>query len=500
VDSSAHPRRLERLSPLDVSTLRVEDRGLPMHVAALAILEGAPLPDANGQPRLDLLREHLQRRLQLAPRLRQVLLRPPVGLGPPLWVDDAGFDLRQHVGARAVPAPADEPALLKACTELNEPPLDRSRPLWELWLLTGLTGGNVGMLIRLHHVVADGIAGVALFGSMFDLVADAPSPVAAPWIPAPIPSRWELLTDNLRRQRAALTGALSRLGHPVRALRRLRSTAGQVGGLLREGLAPRTSLNRAVGKHRRLLLVRADLEAARQVAHAHEATVNDVVLAAVAGGARELLRSRGELAPGLRLRVMVPVSMRGAGGLGASGNRVGVVVVGLPVAEPNPVRRLEQLSRATAARRRRPPYQPGARLTQHGVVWVMVHQRLVNLFTSNVPGPPVPLYVAGARLLELSQIGVIQGNVTLSVGVLSYAGRLNFDILGDPDACPDLAVFAAGLRGALQELGVGVPMLRASSLPPVTGAAPAGPFRARSTPPRRRGRRRRRPRSSPANL
>lgn len=462
---------LDRLSLQDVSNLRVEARGLPMHVAALAILEGAPLCDAEGRLRLDAVQAWIERRLHLAPRLRQVLHRAPLGFGPPVWADDAGFHIGNHVRTRAIGPPGDEAALLEACTDLNQAPLDRSRPLWELWLLTGLTGGNVGVLIRLHHVVADGIAGVALFASMFDLAPDAPSPPAPPWIPAPIPSWWELLTDNLRRHRAALGGALSRLGHPVRALRPLRANAAQLGGLLREGLAPRSSLNRTVGRHRRLLLVRADLETARQVAHAHGAKVNDVVLAGVAGGARELLRHRGELAPGLRLRAGVPVSMRGAGNPGASGNLVGVMLVGLPVAEPDPVRRLEQLARATAARKRRPPYQPGARLEQHGVVWVMAHQRLVNLFTSNVPGPPVPLYVAGARILELFQIGVIQGNVTVSVGVLSYAGQLNFDILGDADACPDLAVFAAGLQGALHELGVGAPMPQASGPLSVSRAA-----------------------------
>lgn len=463
---------LDRLRPQDVSNLRVEARGLPMHVAALAILEGAPLCDAQGRLRLDAVQTWIQRRLQLAPRLRQVLHQAPLGFGPPVWADDAGFDIANHVRTRAIAPPGDEAALLQACTDLNQAPLDRSRPLWELWVLTGLADGKVGMLIRLHHVVADGIAGVALFGSMFALAPDAPSPAAAPWSPAPTPSWWELLSDNLRRQRAALRGVLSRLGHPVHILRRLRSGAAQLGELLREGLAPRTSLNRPVGTRRRLLLVRADLEAARQVAHAHGATVNDVVLAAVAGGAGELLRSRGELVPGRRLRVMVPVSMRGAGDPSASGNQVGLILVGLPVAEPDPARRLEQLAQATAARKRQPSFQPGARLTQHGVVWVMAHQRLVNLFTSNVPGPAAPLYVAGARILELFQIGVIQGNVTISVGVLSYAGQLNFDILGDAAACPDLAVFATGLNGALQELGVGAPRPRASGLPPVSRAAP----------------------------
>jgi diacylglycerol O-acyltransferase / wax synthase len=236
--------------------------------------------------------------------------------------------------------------------------------------------------------------------------------------------------------------------------------AAQLRGLLREGLAPRSSLNQPVGSHRRLLLVRGDLEAARRVAHAHDAKVNDLVLAVVTGGARELLRARGELAPGLHLRAEVPVSMRGAGDPGTSGNLVGMMLVGLPDAEPDPVRRLEELARTTAARKRRPPYQPGGRLAQHGVVWVMAHQRLLNLFTSNVPGPAVPLCVAGAKLLELFQVGVAQGNVTVSVRVLSYAGQLDFDVVGDADACPDLAVLAAGLQGALKELGVDAPTSR----------------------------------------
>src|SRR6266545_1957439 len=146
---SARPGRRDRLSPIDVSNLRVEDHGLPMHVAAFAILEGTPLLDASRELRLDALRGRLEQRLALAPRLRQALFRPRVGLGPPLWVDDSGFDVRQTL---AIPAPGDESALLKVCAELNDPPLDRSRPLWEMWLLTGLADGTVGMLFRLHHI------------------------------------------------------------------------------------------------------------------------------------------------------------------------------------------------------------------------------------------------------------------------------------------------------------------------------------------------------------
>jgi diacylglycerol O-acyltransferase len=455
VEGSIHPGRLERLSPLDVSNLRVEDRGLPMQVAALAILEGAPLLDANGQPRLDLLREHLQRRLPLAPRLRQVLVRPRVGLGPPLWADDAAFDLREHVQARAVPAPGDEAALLKLCAQLNQPPLDRSRPLWELWVLSGLVDGRVGLLLRFHHVVADGIAALALLGALFDATPDPPAPAAQPWTPRPAPSGWELLADNLRRQRAGLADAGSALRRPGVLLGRLWSRVRQAGRVVRQGLARRVSLNRPVGNRRRLLLVRADLARAKAVAHAHRATVNDVVLAAVAGGARRLLEARGELRPGLVLNAAVAASIRRPTEARADGNRVGILLVPLPVGELDPVCRLEQLAQATAQAKRRPVFQPSGRLLQRWMVRAMGHQRLVHLFVSNLPGPPMPLYLAGARVLEVFQVGVVQGNVTLGVGVLSYAGQLNFDLVSDADAVPDAAVFAAGLADALQQLGAG---------------------------------------------
>jgi WS/DGAT/MGAT family acyltransferase len=446
--------KLQRLSPLDVSNLKVEDHGLPMHVAGLAILEGAPLLDASGELRLGALLEHLERRLHLAPRLRQVLYRPRFGLGPPVWVDDPSFDIRRHVRARAIPAPGDEETLLRVCSELNEPPLDRSRPLWELWLLTGLASGEVGVLIRLHHVVADGIAALALMGALFDASADATPPIGRPWTTRPIPGTHELLWDNVRHRAAAVTRAVSRLRRPAQLVRRLGWMALQVRQLLHEGLAPRVSLNRPVGRRRRLLLGRADLDRVKAVAHAHGAKVNDVVLAAVAGGARRLLEHRGELRQELVLKGSVAVSMRRPADQEAGGNVVGIRLAPLPAGDPDPIQRLRAIARAAAEGKRRPPFEPSARFAQTWMVQAMFLQRLVNLFTSNLPGPPVPLYLAGARVLELFQVGVVQGNVTVGVGVLSYAGQLNFAIVGDADAVPDLGVFAEGLSQALEELGI----------------------------------------------
>jgi len=355
------------------------------------------------------------------------------------------------VRARPVPAPGDEPALLAVCEELNQPLLDLSRPLWELWLLPGLADGNVGVLFRLHHAVADGVAATAMMGALFGAAPGAaPAP---PWRAAPAPGAWELFTDSWRRRADAAAAAGFRLRHPALVVHSLGARARQLRLLAREGLAPRVSWNQPAGTRRRLLLARADLASAKTVAHAHGGTVNDVVLAAVADGARRLLASRAELRPGMILKASVPAAARDPADLAPTGNRAAIMVMPLPTNEPDPARRLAQIAQATSARKRHPPYQPGGRFAQRAMVWAMPHQRLVNLLISNLPGPPQPLYLASARIPELFQIGVVQGNLTVAVGVLSYAGQLNFTILGDAGALPDLNTFADGAAEALTQLG-----------------------------------------------
>jgi diacylglycerol O-acyltransferase / wax synthase len=445
--------RLERLSPVDAANMRVESRGGPMHVAAVGVVEGTALVDAGGRVRLAEVRADLERRLHLAPRLRQVLVRPRRGLGPAEWADDARFDIGAHVRARPVPPPGDEAALLALCAELNQPPLDRSRPLWELWLLPGLAGGNVGLLVRLHHAVADGIAAIAMMSALFEETPGKLPPPAQPWRPKPAPGTWQLFTDTWRRRADAVAAAGPRLRHPAAIVVSLGARARQLRLAVGEGLAPRVSWNRPAGTRRRLLLVRADLARAKTVAHTHGGTVNDVVLAAVAGGARRLLASRGELRPGMVLKAGVAAAARDPADLAPTGNRAAVMLVPLPVSEPDPARRLAQIARLTRARKRYPSYQPSGRFAQRAMVWAMPWQRLVNLGTSNLPGPPAPVYLAGGRVLELFQVGVVQGNLTIQVGVLSYAGQLNFAILGDADALPDLNTFADGVSEALAQLG-----------------------------------------------
>jgi diacylglycerol O-acyltransferase / wax synthase len=457
--------RYQRLSVQDAGFLYLEHAGLPQHVAILALAEGSPLHDPDGRLRLDAVRQQLAGRLPLVPRLRQRVLWPRVGQGLPLWVDDPGFDLANHIRTIQVPVPGGDRELLGLCDELCLRLLDRARPLWELWLVTGLANGRVGLVLKLHHSLADGLAAVQIAGLLLDDTADAPSLTPPPWQPRPAPSGWALGADNLAGRSAALAAALARLRHPGKLAAQLRVLAGAAqmaaGGRRHQR---RSVLRRPVGGRRRLAVVRAQLAEVKAVAHAHGATVNDLLLAAVTGGLRALLLVRSTLVDGLTLYASVPVALRAAADTVALGNQVGLMVVPLPVGEPDPVQRLQHITRATTERKRRP--ERLASLRPVGSLTILRalnrysrHQHLVDVFVTNVARPKRPLYLLGARLLEVFPVVQVAGNVPLSVAVLSYDGQLTFGIQSDPDGCPDLDVFVDGLRQSLEELGAATPPL-----------------------------------------
>jgi diacylglycerol O-acyltransferase / wax synthase len=453
----AETRRLERLTASDLFVLLWDDFGWSGDIGALAILDGTTLLDDDGRVRIEALRRQLEPRLHIVPRFRQLLYRPSRGLGWPLWVDAPSFDLADHVRVHPLAAPADQAQLLQACQELARRRLDPARPLWEAWFLPGLPERRVGLFLKLHHAMADGIAGVAAFGALLDLTADAPTPVAPPWTPTPIPTAGELLRDNLRRRAQGLSHAWSSLAHPIRTLRRARAAWPTWREFFAEQRAPRTSLNRPIGAERRLAIVGSRLDLAKQIAHEHHAKVNDVVLAAVAGGLRELLARRAEPVEQLVLRAMVPISLHREQPGQASGNQDGSMAVPLPLGEPNHVRRLQLIAAQTAARKHKAHPQAGSglfrfALAQRAFLRLFARQRLVNISVTNVPGPPVPLYLAGARLLELFPVVSLAGNLTLAVAVLSYAGQLNLTAVADRDSCADVEVFAQGVQSALDEL------------------------------------------------
>jgi diacylglycerol O-acyltransferase len=448
---------LERLTASDLFLLMWDDYGWSSDIGGLAVCDGARLLHPGGQVRIEAVRTLLEPRLHLVPRFRQLLHRPRPGLGWPLWVDAPRFDLADHIGVHPLAAPAGETQLLQACQELARRRLDPARPLWELWLLPGLPDRRVGAFLRLHHVVADGAAALAAFGALLDQASDAPAPVEASWTPAPIPSVSELLRDNLRRRGHELGRGWSGLTHPGQTLARARMAWPAWREVLAEQPAPRTSLNHPVGADRRLAIIRSRLDHAKQIAHAHQATVNDVVLAVVAGGLRQLLGSRGEDVHGLTQRAMVTISLHDEQPGQAQGNKPGWMMVPLPLGEPDPVHRLELIAAETAARKHKARPQAGTgifRFVAGQRAWYrhFPRQRSVNLVVTNAPGPPVPLYLAGARLLELFPMMPVMGNLTLVVAVLSYAGQLNLTAVADRDHCPDLEVFTHGARTALDDL------------------------------------------------
>jgi WS/DGAT/MGAT family acyltransferase len=325
-----------------------------------------------------------------------------------------------------------------------------------MWFLTGLADDRVGFFIKMHHAIADGVAGVATLAAFVDPVPEPPEVSTPPWAPEGLPSTRELLQDNLRRRLAELGRTLSAMAKPMATAQRLRRLWPAARELFAEGRAPRTSVNRRIGSDRRLAVVRSSLDVAKNVAHAHGATVNDVLLTAVAAGYAELFRSRGEPTDGVVLRAFVPVSLHQEQPGAARGNVDAGMLVPLPIGEGDDVRRLEQIAAETSERKKksRPPAGSMFRtvLLQRAFLRLMPRQRFMNAYVANVPGPPIPLYFAGAPLLEIFPIVPLTANISIGVGALSYAGQFNLTVVADRDLCPDLEVFVAGVQRSLEAL------------------------------------------------
>lgn len=446
---------IDRLLPADLMMLWPEDYGWPEDIGAIAVLDAPTGGDLDARR----VRALVASRLHLVPRLRQVLVRPAAGLGGPYWADDQAFDVREHVGVAPLRDGAGEAELLTEVERLRRRPFDPTRPRWELWLLPGLAGGRTGLYLKLHHAVADGLAGIALIAAFLDVDPDVEPTDPVPWQPRRLPTEAELRADARARRAASVREVLSGAAHPAAAARRTWGSAGALWRIERTR-APRTSLNRPIGAGRRLSLFRLDLETVRDVAHRHHATINDVVLALTADGLRALARHRGEATEDLVLRAVVPVSLHDEDPGEATGNRDGTMVVPLALGSCTPAARVEAV--ADASRRAKasvfvPPSGALARLelAQRATWRHFDRQRWANTYVADLPGPPVALHLAGARLREVFPVVPLTGNIAVGVGAMSYAGSLTLAYVADVDTCRDVEVLVDAVAASSAALGLG---------------------------------------------
>jgi diacylglycerol O-acyltransferase len=420
-----------------------------MHIGGVTIVEGPP-------PAMEDFLEQIRRRLHLVPRYRQKLAHTALDSGRPVWIDDPSFNLDYHIRHTALPAPGRWEQLQDLTARIFSQQLDRSKPLWEMWLIEGLEDDRFALITKTHHSLIDGIAGVDLATVLFDLSPDPP-PVTnsgRPWQPHPEPGTVQLvaagLAGALRAGVELAEGAIDALSHPERAVARAREAAEGVGEIIWAGLnpAPETPLNVPIGPHRRFVGITSELEDFKTVKNAFGGTVNDVVLAIVAGAMRSFLISRGRRTDGVEMRALVPVSVRTEDERLGVGNRLVVMRGPLPVYIADPLNRLRFVSQAMEGLKESKQalgaeviagaqnFAPPTILAQASRL--NFSTRLFNLIVTNVPGPQFPLYVLGREMLKAMPVAFLPENHALAIAIMSYNGQMNFGLLGDFDALPDI--------------------------------------------------------------
>jgi WS/DGAT/MGAT family acyltransferase len=449
---------VERLTSLDASFLYLDEPGTPLHVGGVLVLESPP----GG---LEALATLVEARLPLVPRYRQRVLPVPGHLADPVWADDADFDPAYHIRRSALPRPGSERQLLELVSRVTSRPLDPARPLWEMYLVEGLAGGRVAVVTKTHPALVDGLSALDIGHVLLDETPETVLPERRPWHPRPTPGRLQLAAQALEELAARPTGAL---GAVRGALTDVRSTAaraaGVAGGVLRAArsaafAAPPSPLNETSGPRRRVAVARIDLADVKKVRTSHGGTVNDVLLTVVAGALREWLLSRGRaVVGGTSVRALVPVSLADDA---APGGSVASHLVDLPVGEPNPRVRLARIRYAmrsigrgvgadalTALSGFAPPtlHALGIR-TARGL-----SRRMFNLVVTNVPGPQVPLYAAGGRVLEVFPVVPLVRGQGLSIGMTSYDGRVYVGLNADAESVGDVDLLADLVEQELEGL------------------------------------------------
>ena len=460
----------ERLTPLDASFLHLEDQNQPMHVGAVMIFDG----DA---PAYDDLVEHVESRLAMVPRYRQRLAPVPLGQGRPKWTDDENFDVCFHVRSTGLPSPGSERELKKLAGRIFATPLNREKPLWEMWLIEGLTDGRFAILSKTHHAMVDGISGLDILSVLFADDDEERRAQSLNWEPQEAPGGLTLLAEALFER---LTQPQEIVRLPLRLLRRPRQVAKQAfeyavgaGALAWAGLqpAPRTPYNaRLVGTNRRFTWVRGNLDDVKAIKNELGGSVNDVILTVVARALRKHLQSRGDEIDGLTMKAFVPVSMRADEDRGGEklGNQVGGIIAPLPIGCEDPKQCLSQISEVMSGLKKSGQPIGAQALTEltgfappnliDQAVRLPIPQRFVNLVVTNVPGPQFELTMGDKRLLDIVPLVPLGNNMNLGIAIVSYNGTIDFGLVGDYDALHDLddlgEMFAAAMAELAETAGV----------------------------------------------
>jgi len=461
-----------------------------MHIGGVLIFEG-PAPDFADYV------DHVRSRLHLVPRYRQKLATPPFETGRPLWIDDPDFNIDYHVRHTALPAPGNEEQLFLLASRIASQQLDRSKPLWENWLVEGLDDGRFALISKTHHALVDGISGVDLASVLLDLEREPPAPSDGelePWRPEHEPSPAELVLAGAQGMVRTTAGLVARsitaATRPASSLQLARDVAEGLGELVWAGLnpAPETPLNVAIGPHRRYAIVRQQLADYKLVKDELGGTVNDVVLTVVSGALAGWLRSRGIRTEGLEMRALVPVSVRTTDQRGHLGNQLTVMRGPLPVYIEDPVARLQFIRAAMDGLKESKQAVGAATLAAVNSLApptilaqasrLNFSTRLFNLIVTNIPGPQLPLYVLGRELQDLFPVAFLPEDHALAVAIMSYHGGLDYGLLGDFDAMPDIDVVADGIDASLAELLAaargGRPRAASANSQPRTASAQSG--------------------------
>jgi WS/DGAT/MGAT family acyltransferase len=424
-----------------------------MHVGAVALFDAAPLTDSDGALEMGRIRGAIEAALAASPRFRQKLSLVPV-LGHPVWVDDDRFNLDYHVRHTSLPQPGDVRMLKRLAGRIMSQKLDRGKPLWEMWVVERIEGGQFATIIKAHHCMVDGISGLDLLTGMMRPDRDATVASSAEWLPRPAPDRTRLLRDEVLH-RASLPFELLRtagnaLSRPREAVGDLQEVLLGFGEVLGAGLAPTSdsSLNPEIGPHRRFDWLQTDLAAVKVVRARLGGTVNDIVLATAAGAIGRFLRQRGEDVSDKLFRAQVPMSIRTSAERGTAGNRVVMLMAELPIDEPDPRTRLSRITETTA-RLKHSRQRAGIEFIEElsdrtltslfvGFARFATWQRSFNVVITNIPGPQIPVYLLGAQMREIYPLVPLAWNQGLGIALFSYDGRLNWGFNADWDTLPDV--------------------------------------------------------------